>query len=50
MCTLYNVAAERGKDICRKGDEMLVKVIGVATGLTGSPFQRNHRSPGTTLA
>jgi hypothetical protein len=22
----------------------------VATGLTGSPFQRNHRSPGTTLA
>jgi hypothetical protein len=21
----------------------------VATGLTGSPFQRNHRSPGTTL-
>jgi len=29
MCTLYNVAAERGKDICREGDEMLVKVIGI---------------------
>jgi hypothetical protein len=22
----------------------------VATGLKGFPFQRNHRSPGTTLA
>ncbi len=29
MCTLYNVVAGRGKDICKEGDEMLVKVIGI---------------------
>jgi squalene cyclase len=31
------------------GSQLSSGLAYVATGLTGSPFQRNHRSPGTTL-